>query len=164
MHIRYVPRERPPFSALTFPTGAYHFFCRTGDHHFQTYSTFKPFIAAHGQLTAASLNALRSGQRPGVIAAGQNASQTRPTIAYKVSSGAPVFTFELAPEPRIFTLELAPELPFSLRRGTYTYQNMVGVPPPPPGGGAKCVRSSDVNVSLFEFLRDDAYGWNILSH
>ena len=54
MHIGYVPRERPPFSALNFRSGAYHFhklpkypfrsitilhffggFCRSGDHHFQ---------------------------------------------------------------------------------------------------------------------------------
>ena len=76
MHIGYVPRERPTFSALNFRSGAYHFhklpkksvpehhhftlfggFCRSGDHHFQNFFNFNLFIASHGRL---SPNAKRS--------------------------------------------------------------------------------------------------------
>ena len=86
MHIGYVPRERPPFSALNFRSGAYHFhkfpqksvpehhhftffggFCRSGDHHFQNFFNFNPFIASHSRL---SPNAKRS--------AAPRVSQTRP--------------------------------------------------------------------------------------
>ena len=60
MHSGYVPRERPPFSALNFRSGAYHFhklqqqknplrsiiilpfFCRSGDHHSQNFFTDSP--------------------------------------------------------------------------------------------------------------------------
>ena len=83
MHIGYVPRERPPFSALNFRSGAYDFhklpkksvpehhhfkffggFCRSGDHHCQNFFNFNPFIASHGRL---SPNAKRSAapRRPG---------------------------------------------------------------------------------------------------
>ena len=71
MHIGYVPRERPPFSALNIRSGAYHFhelpknpfrsitilhfladyFCRSGDHQFQNVFNFNPFIASHGRLS-----------------------------------------------------------------------------------------------------------------
>ena len=70
MRIGYVPRERPPFSALNFRSGSYHFhklpqksvpehhhftyfggFCRSGDHHFQNVFNFKPFIASHGRFS-----------------------------------------------------------------------------------------------------------------
>ena len=66
----YVPRERPPFSALNLRSGAYHFhkfsnislrsitilysFCRSGDHNFRNF-------AAHGRLTQpSSASSLRS--------------------------------------------------------------------------------------------------------
>ena len=83
MHIRYVPRERPTFSALNFRSRAYHFykwFYIPDHHHFQNFFTFKPFIATHGRHTAASPNTLRSGSAP-ELAAGQSASQTRLTKA-----------------------------------------------------------------------------------
>ena len=73
MHIGYVPRERPQFSALNFRSGAYHFqklpkksvpehhhftflggFCRSGDHHFQNFFNFNPFIACHSRLSPAA--------------------------------------------------------------------------------------------------------------
>ena len=57
---------------------------------------FKPFIAAHGRLTAARLEA-------------QSASQMHPT---KSVSETPIFMLKLAPEP-----------PFSLCRGTYRDAN-----------------------------------------
>ena len=71
MHIGYVPRERPPFSALNFRSGVYRIiftnyqkkirsgaspfytfggFCHSGDHHFQNFFNFNPFIASHGRL------------------------------------------------------------------------------------------------------------------
>ena len=81
---RYVPRERPPFSAPNFRSGA---------------SPFYIFAVPPG------------------LAAGQSASQTRPT---KSVPETPTFTLELAPEPRIFTLELTPGAPrFSFCRGTH---------------------------------------------
>ena len=58
MHIGYVPQTRPPFSAMNFRSGAYHFhklpknpfrsitilffggFCRSGDHNFQNFYNF----------------------------------------------------------------------------------------------------------------------------
>ena len=61
MHIGYLLQTRPPFSAMNFRSGAYHFpqitqksvpehhhftffggFCRSGDHHFQNFFNFKP--------------------------------------------------------------------------------------------------------------------------
>ena len=39
-------------------------FCRSGDHHFQNFFNFNPFIASHGRLSG--------------LVAGQSASQTRP--------------------------------------------------------------------------------------
>ena len=70
MHIGYVPRERPPLSALNFRSRAYNFhkfqknlfwsitifsffggFCRSGDHHFQNFFNFNPFITSHGRLS-----------------------------------------------------------------------------------------------------------------
>ena len=80
LHYMYVPRERPPFSALNFRSGAYHFhklpkisvpehhhftffggFCRSGDHNFQNFFNFNPFIAFYGRL---SPNAPRVSGRP----------------------------------------------------------------------------------------------------
>ena len=57
-------------------------FCRSGDHNFQTLFTFKPFIAAHGRLTAASPNAKRSGSALELVA-GPSASQTCPTSQFR---------------------------------------------------------------------------------
>ena len=55
-YIGYVPRERPPFSALKFRSGAspFYSFCRSRDHNFLNF-------AAHGRLTQpSSVNSVRS--------------------------------------------------------------------------------------------------------
>ena len=142
MHIGYVPRERPPFSALNFCSGAYNFhkfqkksvpehhhftffggFCRSGDHHFQNVYNFNPFIASHGRL---SPNATRSAAPP--------VSQTRPGIPK-----TPIFTFKTdqarsgashfhaRPGARSGALAI-----FSLCRGTDLPKFGVSTPPPPP--------------------------------
>ena len=70
MHIGYVPQERPPFSALNFRSGAYHFhkfpknpfrsitilhfwadFAVPETIIFKIYIIFNPFIASHGRLS-----------------------------------------------------------------------------------------------------------------
>ena len=118
-----MPRERPPFSALNFRSGAYHFhkwpknpvrsitvllfFCRSGDHHVQNFFNFNPFTASHGRLSP----------RPG-LAVGQSSSQTRPSRSSgdphfhaqngSSSVGSPAVSrskwLKLVPEPRIFTV------------------------------------------------------------
>ena len=98
------PLRSIPFSQMTKISAPEHhhliFFCRSGDHHFQHFFTFQPFIAAHGRLTAAS---------PWV----SGRPQCQPDASYIQSvPETPTFTLELAPEPHIFTLELAPEPPF----------------------------------------------------
>ena len=127
MHIVYMPRERPPFSALNFRAGAYHFhkwpkysapehhhlifFCRSGDHHFRNLFTFKSFIAAHGWITAASPNAKRSGSAPG-LASYITVSSGDAHFHARARSGTPHF---------------------SLCRGTYLPKFWGEYPPPPPG-------------------------------
>ena len=94
-------------------------FCCSGDHHFQNFFNFNPFIAWHGRL---SPNAKRSAAPR--VTAGQSASQTRPGSSgdshFHPQNGSsacrsPAFSsskrLKLVPEPRIFTLdrELVPE-------------------------------------------------------
>ena len=97
MHIGYVPREIPPFSALNFRSGAYHFhklpnnpfrsitilhFWRILPFRRPSFSkfprencfNFNPFIATAG---SAGTQSVRQRRGPG-LAAGQSASQTRP--------------------------------------------------------------------------------------
>ena len=158
MHIGYVPRERPPFSALNFRSGAYHFyklpkkkkigsgFCRSGDHHFQKFFNFNPFIASHGRLSPICVR-----QRRGLAAVPEICIFTLKTD--QARSGAPHFhaqngsssfrshafsrskRLKLVPEPHIFTLdrELVPEpLPIFHFAAAHTYQNLgVSTPPPP---------------------------------
>ena len=114
MHIRYVPRERPPISSPRFLLQSISFsqmtppppqkkkkkktplrsitnlhFCRSGDHHFQNFFTFNPSIAAHGRLTTGSPNALPSaGQRPGPGVSGQ--LECQPHASYKSSPETPI--------------------------------------------------------------------------
>ena len=168
MHIGYVPQKRPPFSALNFRSGAYHFnkfpnksvpehhhfpffggFCRSGDHHFQNFFNFNPFIASHGRLSPNAAPRV-SQTRPGSF------GESRPFTAPRVSqthpgssgeshfhaktdqarSGAPpIFKLKLVPETHTFTLdrELVPEpLPFFHFAAAHSYQNLGWVPPPPP--------------------------------
>ena len=161
MHIGYVPREIPPFSALNLRSGAYNFhkfpkirsgaspfyiFCRIGDHNFQNFFNFNPFIASHGQL---------SRQRRGLA---------RRVLAVPET---PIFTlkrFKLVPEPRIFKLKTAQARSgaphfhaqlgarsgalahFSFCRGTYLPKLGVSTPPPRDRG----------NVAAFARQRNDA--------
>ena len=110
-------------------------FCRSGDHHFQNFFNFNPFIASHGRL---SPNAKRS--------AAPRVSQTRPGSSgdwhFHAQNGSssfrsPAFSsskrLKLVPEPRIFTLdrELVPEpLPIFHFAAAHTYQNLGWVPLP----------------------------------
>ena len=133
MHIGYVPRERPPFSALNFLSGAYPFhklpkksvpehhhfalfgrFCRSGDHNFQNIFNFNPFIASHGWRSP-------------------NAKRHR--LAARLR--APARHVLAVPVNRIFTLKTdqarsGARAHFSLCRGTYLPKFGVSNPPPPP--------------------------------
>ena len=147
MHIGYVPRERPPFSALNFRSGAYHFhkrpknpvrnitilhlFCRSGDHHFQNFFSFNTFTASHGRL---SPNAKRSAA-PRV----SDRPECQPALDASWQFRRPAFsrsTAELVPEVSIFTLDRRARsgvrADFSLCRGTYLTKFGVSSPPPPP--------------------------------
>ena len=91
----------PPFSALNFRSGAYHFpqitkksvpehftffggFCRSGDHHFQNFFNFNSFIAS---------------PRPAQPFGSAAASWPFRRFAFSRSK-----RIKLVPEPRIFTL------------------------------------------------------------
>ena len=139
---KFVPCERPPFqpqisapehiiftndkNILLRSITIWHF-CSSGDHHFQNLFLFKPFIAAHGRLTAASPNAK---QRPRV----SGWPECQPDTSYKSVPETPTITLELAPEPRIFTLEPLRSPPIFHFAVAHTYQNLGRVPPPPPPG------------------------------
>ena len=137
MHNGYVPRERPPFSAQSFRSGAYHFhkitpkirsgasplyffggFCRTGHHHFQNVVNFNPFIP-NAKRSAAPRVSGRSGDSHFHA---QNGSSSFRTPAFSKSK-----RLKLVPEPLIFTLdrELVPEpLPIFHFAAAHTYQNL----------------------------------------
>ena len=136
-----VPRERPSFSALNFRSGAYHFhkfpkksvpkhhhftffggFCRSGDHHFQNFFNFNPFIASRGRL---SPNAKRSAapRRPGSSGDShfhaQNGSSSFRSPSFSRSTGS-----SFRSPGQFFTLPRhIPNLP----------KFGVSTPPPPPG-------------------------------
>ena len=144
MHIGYVPRERPPFSVLNFRSGAYHFhklpiksvpehhhftffggFCRSGDHHFQNFFNFNPFIASHGRL---SPNAKRSaaprvrGRSGDTHFHAQNGSSSFRRLVFSSSK-----RLKLVPEPHIFTLDREPvpePLPIFQFAAAHTNQNL----------------------------------------
>ena len=123
MHIGYVPRKRPPFSAPNFRAGAYYFhkllkkikksvpehhhstvfggFCRSRDHHFQNFFNFNPFIASHGQLSpnAKHSAAPRVSSRP---ERQPDASWQFQRFAFSSSK-----RIKLVLEPRIFKLKTA---------------------------------------------------------
>ena len=167
MHIGYVPQTRPPIFSHEFPFRSisfsqitktsvpehHHFtsfggFCRSGDHHFQNFFNFNPFIASHGRGSARSAAPRVSGR--------SGDSHFKRSAVPQVSgrSGAPHFhaqnssssfrspavssskRLKLVPEPHIFTLdrELVPEhLPiFTLPRHIPT-KIWCEYPPPPPG-------------------------------
>ena len=152
MHIiiGYVPRERPPFSALNFRSGAYHFhklpqkkktfrsitilhfwqICRSGDHHFRFFFfffflNFNPFIASHGRLSPNAKRAAAprvSGRSGDSHFYAQNGSSSFRSPAFSCSK-----RLKLVPESHIFTLdrELVPEpLPIFHFAAAHTYQNL----------------------------------------
>ena len=159
MHIGYVPRERPPFSALNFRSGAYHFhklpknpfrsitilhffggFYRSGDHHFQHFFNFNPFIASRGRL---SPNAKAFGRaaapwqfRRFAFSCSKRIKLVAVPRIFTLKNGSSSFRspayssskrLKLVPEPRIFTLdrELVPEpWPISHFAAAHTYQNL----------------------------------------
>ena len=118
-------------------------FCRSGDHHFQNFFNFNPFIASHGRL---SPNAKRSAA-PRVSSRPErqpDASWQFRRLAFSRSK-----RIKLVPEPRIFKLKTAQarsgaphfharpgarsgaRAHFSLCRGTYLPKFGVSTPPPP---------------------------------
>ena len=134
MHIGYVPRERPPFSALNFRSGAYHFHklpqkIRSGASPFyifwrilpfwrpslifQNFFNFNPFIASHGRLSpnAKRSAAPRVSSRPERQPDASGSSGDSHFHAQNGSSSfrSPAFSsskrLKLVPEPRIFTLD-----------------------------------------------------------
>ena len=136
----------PEHHHITFFGG----FCRSGDHHFQNFFNFNPFIASHGRL---SPNAKRSaaprvsGRSGDSHFHAQNGSNSFRSPAFHAQNGSssfrsPAFSsskrLKLVPEPHIFTLdrELVPKpLPIFHFAAAHTYQNLGWVPPPPTGGG-----------------------------
>ena len=151
MHIGYVPHERPPFSALNFRSGAiifpnyqkissgaspFYIFCRSGDHHFQNFFNFNPFIASHGRLSPNALAAPRVSSRLRVPARCVLVVPETSIFTLKTDqarSGAPHFQVQNGSSsfrsPLIFTLdrELVPEpLPIFHFPAAHTYQNKFG--------------------------------------
>ena len=123
MHIRYVPRERPPFSALNFRSRASPFYS------FAVPATiifkFSVRSSRSSPPKADLLQPARMGRTQSVraapprLAAGQSASQTRPTV----SSGDP--------HVHARARSGAPPPIFSLCRGIYLPKFGVSAPPPP---------------------------------
>ena len=152
-----MPRERPPFSTLTFLSGAYG---KTIS--FQSITTsckadFIYFLPFRRPLFSTFLSVQSVQRRPWparVPARRVHPWETHactfticsrdPPYPYYVSSGVsnissghPISTIELVSETPIFTLELVrspppPHFSISICCGTYTYQNVGWVPPPPP--------------------------------
>ena len=146
MHIGYVPRERPPFSALNFRSGAYHF--RKLPKNLFRSITFFTFLADFAVpetiIFKISLNSTRSSpstagsaQTQKHSAAGQSASQTRPgsfrDSHFHAQNGSssfrsPAFSsskpLKLVPEGPAFSCSIGSSVPepgpiFHLAAGTY---------------------------------------------
>ena len=162
MHIVYVPRERPPFSALNFRSGAYHFH-KLPTNPFRSITILHFFFAdfavpetiifkislistRSSPPTAGSARTQRVRQRR-ELAAGQSASQARPGSSgdshFHAQNGSssfrsPAFSsskrLKLVPEPRIFTLdrELVPEPGPIFHFAAAHTYQNLGWVPPPP--------------------------------
>ena len=147
-HIGYVPRERPPWPALNFRSGAYHFhklqknplrsitilhfwrilpFRRPS---FSNFFNFNPFIAFQGRLSRVNgrsgdshFHAQNGSARSGAPHFhAQNGSSSFRSPAFSSSK-----QLKLVPEPHIFTLdrEFVPEpLPIFHFAAAHTYQNL----------------------------------------
>ena len=166
MHIGYMCRARDPhfqpwisvpehiiftnYQKIRSGASPFYIFCRSGDHHFQNFFNFNPFIASHGRL---SPNAKRSaaprvsGRSGDTHFHAQNGSSSFRRFSFSRSK-----RIKLVPEPHIFTLKTAQARSgaphfharpgarsgalanFSLCRGTCLYTKIwVEYPPPPPG-------------------------------
>ena len=168
--IGYVPREIPPFWALNFRSGAYQSFSQinkkissgallidhqctslvftffggfylSGDHHFQNFFNFNPFIASHGRLS------LCIRQRRG-LAASQSSSQTRPGSSgdshFHAKNGSSSFrspAFSSSFRSSAFSRSTGSSfwssapfftLPRHMPSRLVTYQNLGWLSPPPP--------------------------------
>ena len=160
MHIGYVPRERPPFSALNFRSGAYHFHklpkkSVSAHHHFKIFLAdfavpetiiFKiSLISTHSSPPTAGSARSQSVRQRRWLAAGQIASWQFRRLAFSRSK-----RIKRVPEPRIFKLKTAEarsgaphfhaqpgarcgaRAHFSLCRGTLPKFGVSTPPPPPP--------------------------------
>ena len=144
MHIRYVPHERPPFSALI---AALEHIIFTNDktksalehHHFPFFAAPENIIFKISLPSSCSLQLvaglLQPARTQSVRAAPRGYSQPecQPDTSCKVSSGDPYFHAR-ALEPRIFTLDSLQSPHFSFFRSTYLPKFGVSAPlsPPPP--------------------------------
>ena len=93
---------------------SFYIFCRSGDHHSRN---FKPFIAAHGRLTAASPNAFSVRQCSGV----SGRPECQPDVSYSQFR-----------RPHFHSQARSGASHFSLCRGTYLPKFGASHPPPPP--------------------------------
>ena len=140
----YVPRERPPFSALNFRSQITKKSV-TEHHHFTFFGGFAvpetvifkiSLISTRSSPPTAGSARLRSAAPRVSVRSGdshfhaQNGSSSFRSPAFSCSK-----RLKLVPEPHIFTLdrELVPEpLPIFHFAAAHTYQNLGWVPPPPP--------------------------------
>ena len=130
LHIRYVPRERPPFSTLNFSSGAKNilfqsitiFSCKANFNCFQNVFPFMPFIHDHPWPV----------RHPSIgnACAFSTISSSRGPHSNKVSSSVqyyfwrtPIFTLKLILEPLMFHFA---------RAHSYTKMWGEGPLPPPP--------------------------------
>ena len=147
MHIGYVPRERPPFSALNFHSGAYHFhkLPQTPFRSITILHFLADFAVPETIIFKISLISTRSSPPMAGSARTQSVWQRRGVLTVpeiriftlktpqNISSSfrSPTFShskrLKLVPEPRIFTLdrELVPEpWPIFHFAAAHTYQNL----------------------------------------
>ena len=152
------PKSVPEHHHFTFFGG----FCRSGDHHFQNFFNFNPFIASHGRLSPNAKYSV-SGRSGDAHFHAQNGSSSFRSPSFSRSK-----RLKLVPEPRIFKLKTAQARSgaphfharpgarsgalahFSLCRGTYLPKFGVSTPPPPPPGGITvCCKAVDYSFSLY---------------
>ena len=135
-------------------------FCRSGDHHFQNFFNFNPFIASHGSAAP---------RRPGSSGDSHFHAQNEPS-----SFRSPAFLsskrLKLVPKPRIFKLKTAQARSgaphfharpgarsgalahFSLCRGTNIPTKIWGEYPPPPPRRPPLYRPSGLRTTPVSLL------------
>ena len=136
----YVPRERPPFSALNFCSGASPFLAARHSLHFlplrrPSLSKYIYVQAIHGRPQPAYCSQPEwfvFGQRPGV----SGRPECQPNASCKVSSGDPYFHARAHSAVLHFHAQVRsgahPPPQFSLCRDTYLPKCGASAPPPPP--------------------------------